>query len=148
MIRTRRLPCAAAGGSLVAPGPAPQPPETAAIRLAQLLELAKLGLAGAATDQTACSSAKSGKPLPGLKYREGRWAALHEVASHRRDRSGEVVTLASEVRSEWSVDLERRIQQGAGPDWIAYRKGGVDALAELLADPALSALTGPPPIAR
>ena len=110
--------------------------ERADARLAALLAEAEAGLAAAAGGAAVCVFTKAGTPVPGIKYHEGRRAALKEVArlGGRTSRSPE--DAAADVRASWAEDLERLTQRGAGPDWIAYRQGGLDALADLVAPPA------------
>ena len=70
--------------------------------------------------------------MPAIKYHEGCWAALHEVSARVWDSSQEVSTAALASRRDWNADLERRIAAGASADWIAYRRGGIEALTDLL----------------
>jgi hypothetical protein len=107
-----------------------------ALRLDQMLAVAKTGLYEAAGGGAVCAFTKSGTPVPGIKYHEGRWAALHEVSGQCADGTHDAATAALDISRRWSADLEKRILHGAGPDWIAYRHGGLDALTELLADAA------------
>ena len=105
--------------------------------LDRLLEAAKAGLDGAAGGGAVCAFTKAATPVPGIKYHEGRWAALNEVARRCRRDPQDPATAALEISAVWSADLERLAQRDAGPDWLAYRRGGLDALADLLtaADP-------------
>ena len=48
--------------------------------LQRLIEEATAGLDAAARGVPVCVATKAGKPAPGVKYHEGRWAALTEVA--------------------------------------------------------------------
>ena len=101
-------------------------------QLDRLLEAAKAGLDEAAGGGAVCAFTKAGTPVPGIKYHEGRWAALNEVARRYRRDPKDPATAAHEISDAWSADLERLTQRDAGPDWIAYRQGGLDALADLL----------------
>ena len=101
-------------------------------QLDRLLEAAKAGLEQATGGGAVCAFTKAGTPVPGIKYHEGRWAALNEVARRYRGDSRDPATAAHEISDAWSADLERLTQRDAGPDWIAYRHGGLDALADLL----------------
>jgi hypothetical protein len=74
-------------------------------------------------------------PAPGVKLAEGRWAALREVQRGTRG-TADVDTAARALAASWSADLERLRRSDAGPDWIAYRTGGLAALRELLGDDA------------
>ena len=77
-----------------------------------------------------CSFTKAGESVPAVKYAEGRWAALREV--QRATGGGiELSGLVAAAAASWETHLDRLRSRGAGTDWIAYRTGGVDALAEL-----------------
>lgn len=102
-------------------------------RLAELLRDAESDLQLAAGGGAVCVFTKAGTPVPGIKYHEGRRAALKDVLRRSRTSSDEIAPLAAQVRATWAEDLERLTQRGAGPDWVAYRTGGVDALTELSA---------------
>lgn len=115
--------------SVDAPGAA-----LAARLAASTADLQRLG-AGAAI----CTFSRAGVAVPGLKYTEGRWAALRQVQRSplfERDSAGAV----AEVVADWADDLTRQQARQAGPDWIAYRTGGLDALAELAKDLNLTSL--------
>lgn len=78
-----------------------------------------------------CTSARAGIPTTERKYAEGRWAALREV--QREVVSGQDVgTAAHAVSDSWASDLERQRGRRAGPDWVAYRSGGIDAVGGLI----------------
>lgn len=102
------------------------------LRLEQMLAAAKLSLHAAAGGAAVCAFTKAGTPVPGIKYQEGRWAALREVSVRCAQGGHDAATAALEISRGWSSDLERRTRNEAGPDWIAYRHGGLDALADLL----------------
>lgn len=61
--------------------------------------------------------------VQGVKYFEGRWAALREV-----QRGGE----PKEIFNRWRLEHERHTTQGSGDAWVHYSAGGVDAIFELL----------------
>jgi hypothetical protein len=103
-----------------------------AAALHRLLGAATAGLDEAAGGAAVCAFTKAGTPVPGIKYHEGRWAALNQVARRCRPGREDPATAALEVHSDWSADLARLTERGAGPDWIAYRRGGLDALDDLL----------------
>jgi hypothetical protein len=89
-------------------------------------------LQGRSAGQAMCTFTKAGISVPGMKYAEGRWAALREV--QRAVRTGtELSEAASAAEYSWAGQLDVLQQRGAGQDWIAYRSGGVDVLAELIA---------------
>ena len=98
------------------------------------------GAAAAMTSATEgaslCSVSRTGERIPGVKYPEGRWAAMRALRRALRQAGTDAdAAVAAEVaiaalRAEWGGDLEAR--RAAGQDnWIAYRLGGVDALAEV-----------------
>jgi len=97
-----------------------------------LVAEAAAGLDAAARGVPVCVATKSGRPAPGVKYHEGRWAALTEVERRCRRTSEDVLTVADAVRRSWADELLRLTEGAAGADWIAYREGGTDALADLL----------------
>ena len=103
-------------------------------RLERLRADARSGLDAAAGGAAVCVFTRAGTPVPGIKYHEGRWAALTEVARRCRRTGEDPGRVAVEVRTGWSEDLDRLRRRAAGPDWIAYREGGLDALDELGAD--------------
>jgi hypothetical protein len=104
-------------------------------RLALMLAEAEAGLAAAAGGAAVCVFTKAGTPVPGIKYHEGRRAALKEVARLSGRTSRGAADAAADVRASWAEDLERLTLRDAGPDWIAYRQGGLDALADLVPPP-------------
>ncbi|MBI1375877.1 MAG: hypothetical protein GC157_00105 [Frankiales bacterium] len=100
-------------------------------RLDALLELAARDMDRLAGGAAVCTFTRAGVPVPGIKYAEGRWAALRELHRARR-RSPDDGSLADGILGTWRDQLAALRERGAGPDWIAYRTGGVDALTELL----------------
>ncbi|HAM44015.1 MAG TPA: hypothetical protein DCM67_03190 [Propionibacteriaceae bacterium] len=89
-------------------------------------------LQGRSAGQAMCTFTKAGISVPGMKYAEGRWAALREV--QRAVHSGtELTEAAPAAEQSWTEQLEALQQRSAGKDWIAYRSGGIDVLAELIA---------------
>lgn len=90
-------------------------------------------LQGRSEGQALCGAAKAGVAVPGMKYAEGRWAALREV--QRDQRTGVAIeTAAARIEQAWAGHLEVLERRGGGADWIAYRRGGVDVVAELIAE--------------
>jgi hypothetical protein len=106
-----------------------------------LLEDAAAGLDSAARGVPVCVATKSGGPAPGVKYHEGRWAALAEVARRCRRTSEDVTSVATAARRFWADELLRLTERAAGADWIAYREGGTDALSDLLGGHVTTATT-------
>jgi len=98
-----------------------------------------LGLSHASEDMqrlaggaAVCTFTRSGRAVPGIKYAEGRWAALRELQrlTAGADEAAAATAIA-ERTTAWQVQLDALVQRGAGADWIAYRTGGVDALHDL-----------------
>jgi hypothetical protein len=79
-----------------------------------------------------CTFTKAGIAVPAMKYAEGRWAALREVR-RASIANGSVQLATVAARSAWRAAIDKAGVDGAGPDWIAYRSGGIDALVELTA---------------
>lgn len=88
---------------------------------------------GRSAGQAVCALTKSGMSVPGVKYAEGRWAALREVQRAVRA-GGELANVAQSAEQSWVEQLRALQGRGAGQDWIAYRSGGIDALTELNAE--------------
>ena len=80
-----------------------------------------------------CTFTKAGTPVPGIKYAEGRWAALREVqrARGRAPAGASTDDLVASALATWQTALDRAVDTSAGADWLAYRHGGVDALHDL-----------------
>ena len=86
----------------------------------------------AAGGASLCSISRSAGPVPGVKYLEGRMAALMELErAHRQGMGG--TDVATEAHQRWTERLVGAQQRGMGADWTAYYAGGVDELAELSA---------------
>lgn len=89
-------------------------------------------LTAAAGGASLCSISRSAGPVPGLKWLEGRMAALMELErAGRRGVGG--IDVVTEAHDRWSERLRGAQQRGMGADWTAYYAGGVDELAELSA---------------
>lgn len=97
--------------------------------LERLVEDALVLLQRASTGPSLCEAGRSRTPVPSAKFAEGRLAALRQVR-RLAGAAGPAASIA-QVRAEWSADLARRRENGAGPDWIAYREGGLAGLADL-----------------
>ena len=109
---------------------------TAAVedRLATLVADATRRLDEAAGGAAVCTFTKAGVAVPGIKYAEGRWAALRQVQRALGTAAGSApAAVAGEALDEWRSALDRAVATDAGADWLAYRHGGVDALADLTA---------------
>lgn len=91
-------------------------------------------LGAAAGARSLCAISRSGGQVDGVKYLEGRLAALREVRRALKEcRTPE--TLVAERRAEWQAELDRVRAADAGRGWVAYRAGGVDELDELATRP-------------
>lgn len=101
--------------------------------LSRHVDAAAGALDTAAGSMSLCSLSRAGVAIPGIKYPEGAWSALREVARQAR-RGDDVVTCAQIARRRWAEDLAQYEARGSGSDWIAYTTGGVDALDRLLAE--------------
>lgn len=100
------------------------------------LEHAQSDLAAVAGNVSLCHLSRSGGPVSGVKYHEGRVAALREL--RRACRRGDDSALPK-VLSTWRAEQERFAARPGTDDWKAYRTGGVDALlgvSETLSLPA------------
>lgn len=91
--------------------------------LARLLEIAEADLQAASGGAPLCKVSQTGTNGQGVKYFEGRWAALREVQRGSEPR---------EAFQRWRQSHEKHLTQGSSPDWVSYSAGGVDALFELL----------------
>lgn len=98
-------------------------------RCDQLLSDTERDLVAAVGDASLCAISKSGERVDGVKYLEGRSAALREYRRELADFSGAEAHRA--VVRRWRDHLQLAQERDMGPDWVAYRSGGVDALADL-----------------
>lgn len=89
------------------------------------IEVELLAAAGGAS---LCTISRSAGSVPGVKYPEGRHAAIAEL--RRAVRAGESPSGALDrLVADWSAQLARARQRQMGADWVAYRAGGVDELS-------------------
>jgi hypothetical protein len=106
--------------------------------LAEHLARAEDDLTSLAGDRSLCAIARSGESFPAAKYAEGALSALTEVRrTIRRDTTSgdEVVVVVATVHTvldRW--DDRARGMADAGQDWVAYLRGGQDALMSLAED--------------
>lgn len=113
-------------------------------------DLAAHTLAEATRGASLCSVSRSGERIEGVKYPEGRWAAMRELRrrwTRLEHTPGEpvrrhplVMAVLAELSVVWRADLDSRRSDG-NSNWMAYRTGGVDALEEMQ---DLLAAAGPP----
>jgi len=89
------------------------------------LEGALADLSAVSGDASLCYVSRSGGPVSGVKYHEGRVSALREL--RRGCRRGEQEALERTLR-EWRAEQERYVDRPGTDPWKAYRTGGVDAL--------------------
>lgn len=107
--------------------------DTLGRRLAAELARAEADLTAASQGASLCRLSRDGGPT-GVKFAEGAWAALREATREvGRDGSRAVV----DVLGRWQEDLARRraaAGEAGGPEspWVAYDRGGVDALERVL----------------
>jgi hypothetical protein len=99
-------------------------------RATALLRSAERDLVAAAGDASLCALSRSGGRVDGVKYLEGRTAVLRAFLRALATTPGEQVH--AEMTASWTAHLEQA-RERMGPDWVAYRSGGVDALADLVA---------------
>jgi len=87
-------------------------------------------LTAAVGGDSLCAISRSAGSVPAAKYLEGRMAAL--MALRRSMRRGDRLQASlAELLDEWRRGLDDVTARDAGPDWQAYRAGGVDELEEL-----------------
>jgi hypothetical protein len=98
--------------------------------LSGLLEEAAQSMQWLSAGMAVCTFARAGKPVPGAKYAEGRWAALRET-QRKASANQNLTAVLAQVTTTWESALGRGREARTGPDWIAYYTGGLDALAEL-----------------
>lgn len=126
--RRRRVPGAVAAtpDQLAATEPALAGLDIVESRFARLQE----ELAVAAGDASLCAISRTAGSVPAAKHLEGRLAAL--MALRRSLRRGDRLEAALvEQLDAWRRALDDVAAREAGPDWRAYRAGGVDELEEL-----------------
>lgn len=89
-------------------------------------------LTAAAGEASLCAISRAAGSVPAAKYLEGRLVALLEL---RRGLSAgdDGATTCTRLRATWEHGLRDVRSRAAGPDWLAYRAGGVDELTELAA---------------
>lgn len=91
---------------------------------------AAAAMASATEGASLCSVSRSGERIPGVKYPEGRWAAMRALRRALRGPDVDARAAIAALQEEWGSDLAAR--RAAGQDnWAAYRLGGVDALTEV-----------------
>lgn len=85
---------------------------------------------------TYCRDHKDGRVTGGLKYHEGKMAALAEARRLARG-PGDLRAALPSFRNRWLAEFERRREaEPPSPPWVAYATGGLEA-----ADQTLDAFT-------
>jgi hypothetical protein len=87
-------------------------------------------LLAAVGSDSLCAISRTAGSVPAAKYLEGRLAALMELRRAVRGGRDLSASLAA-LRETWQRALDDVTARDAGPDWRAYRAGGVDELDEL-----------------
>ena len=100
--------------------------------LHELIAQAEADLNDRAGGASLCTLTRAGISVPGVKYSEGRWAALREVQRASKRSPTDSAEAARFSLESWQAALESVRARDAAVDWIAYRSGGVDALHQLL----------------
>jgi hypothetical protein len=98
--------------------------------LAELVEAATTSLQECSSGGSLCALGRTGERAAVVKYAEGRWAALREVQRACRA-DADLAAVVQQLAQPWIVHQERLRARGVDGDWLAYRRGGVDALTEL-----------------
>ena len=94
-------------------------------------------LSGSTGERSLCQLHKDGKITGGMKYDEGRYAALRKI--RRIVKSNKAVEITPETSKrlrqeaeEWQRMLQAYQYKPERPmPWIAYAQGGLDAITEL-----------------
>ena len=100
--------------------------------LEQRLVAIERELTEAAGGASLCAISRSAGSVPAAKYLEGRMAAIREL--RRALAAGRsFAEVVDERRDAWRSAFEQAVERSMGPDWHAYRAGGVDELDSLAA---------------
>lgn len=111
--------------------PSPDPTvDPTSILLDRRLEAIESELVVASGGASLCAISRSAGSVPGVKYLEGRMAAITEVRRAVRA-SRPFAEVLAERTSVWRAELRRTAESSMGVDWRAYRAGGVDELESL-----------------
>jgi hypothetical protein len=103
-------------------------------RLAEVEDQLVAVVAGASL----CTLSRSGGPVDGAKYLEGRTAALRQALREVRAAPdaaapGSIGVIVGMLGDQWRRELDGAVDGDKGRSWIAYRAGGVDELTGLVA---------------
>ncbi len=88
-------------------------------------------LVEAAGGASLCAISRSGGQVDGVKYLEGRLAALLQLRRVSRRGERDPDAALQEALAEWTTQLDQARSGSFGRGWLAYRAGGVDELTEL-----------------
>ena len=94
------------------------------------IELAAAAMAEDLGEHSVCTVHKDGRVTGGLKYLEGRMAAL--AAMRRAIAAGESTSeVVAAANAHWYADFETRTSgSSTSPLWVSYATGGLDAVRE------------------
>jgi hypothetical protein len=110
--------------------PADRSAEPTSILLDRRRESIEQELVAASGGVSLCTISRSAGSVPGVKYLEGRMAALREIRRAARS-NGAIGPVLAERTAVWRSELARAVDSSMGVDWRAYRAGGVDELESL-----------------
>ena len=99
--------------------------------LDQRARVVEAELSAALGDASLCAVSKTAGQVPAAKHLEGRLAALSQLRRTVPPAPEDVHAAIRSLRAEWQQALEHVVARDFGPDWRAYRAGGVDELTEL-----------------
>lgn len=109
-------------------------PAPLADTVAERLAVVEHDLLAATGGASLCAVSRSGDRVDAVKYLEGRMVALMELRRElQRVEPAERTDAAAlaAVTDSWRTELAQVRERDAGPNWIAYRSGGVDELGEV-----------------
>lgn len=95
-------------------------------RVAKARIRAEADLLTAAGDRSLCAIARSGEPVPAVKYHEGRVALLSRLERDLRAVGRDAALEGARTHVDSLSDLAAK-----SPDWSAYRQGALDQLESL-----------------
>jgi hypothetical protein len=103
------------------------------------IEEVEQALVASTGERSLCQLHKDGTVTGGIKYDEGRYAALRRIrrfvkSSTDREISLEVLGPLQQEADDWRRMLQTYQEKSDPPtQWIAYAQGGLDAVKDLLA---------------
>ena len=108
-------------------------PEELNAAIDRIADAAAATMQAAADGASLCSISRSGAEVPGVKYPEGRWAAMRELSRGLRSATGELpaVAVVEAQRGQWRSELAAAEAAGK-QNWAHYWLGGADALDEVV----------------